>query len=206
MPCSSTTTEAHRNTADQRSLTIVTRLRYVLDSILPGAGTAVGYKTGTTELELELQCAGFCREDRRFPAHFGFNAFGGERRRHQSNSATLVRHTQPIVFFRMAGSLFATPLNPSHRYSVSIFDATKSDEQNGTIRMECDCARAPSHGGWSMPFATGMKRKLRRRKPSRAVGVPCAHSGFALPGLHFLCLKSATGAGGHVQSCRSHTF
>lgn len=75
-------------------------------------------------------CAGCYREDRHSPAHFGFNAVisgaevsergrlsARERRLRQSNSATPVRHTQPIPF-RLAGSLSprhapSAPLSPS---------------------------------------------------------------------------------------------
>ncbi|KAL0944130.1 uncharacterized protein CTRU02_202017 [Colletotrichum truncatum] len=64
---------------------------------------------------MEPWCAGFCRQNRRLPVYFGFNAFGGE-----GSGGGISQILQPwcvtldlLSFLPHGWVAFATPLSPS---------------------------------------------------------------------------------------------
>ncbi|KAF6831854.1 hypothetical protein CPLU01_06503 [Colletotrichum plurivorum] len=149
-------------------------------SVLAAANTVVarwglGTQTGATQLAYGavLRCAalGFCRDDRRFPARFGFDESGGGERAeadgiHQSNSATPVR-------------LFAPPIDPP--YSAQ----SQTERRAGWNATAHGDAQRPEMIEAAGGRGSG-KESCDDVGSSRAFRVQCADFGSGLPRAQFV--------------------
>ncbi|KAF6845360.1 hypothetical protein CMUS01_00131 [Colletotrichum musicola] len=127
-----------------------------------------GHKRVRPSWHMELCCAalGFCRDDRRFPARFGFNESGGGERAeadgiHQSNSATPAR-------------LFAPPSDPP--YSAQ----SQTERRAGWNATAHGDAQRPEMIEAAGGRGSG-KESCDNVGSSRAFRVQCADFGSALP-------------------------